>query len=416
MIERPKLRPIEAFPVQSNGQRYLCLRDPQGLSEHTLMVSPESAFLLGLFDGEHTITEIQTAFTRRFGQLIFSDKILQFADSLDQALLLDSPSFAEHLALLTREFRAAEVRPSSHAGAGYADNPAALREELDSFFGPPEGPGFPDAMTQANTRKKIKAVVAPHIDFQRGGPTYAWAYRELLEAEPVDLFIILGINHVSAEHSFTLTSKKFETPLGVMPTDQEAVSFFHQRCGDWIFEEELCHRKEHSIEFQVVFLQHLLANRSDGAVPVRIVPVLCSSFLHQIAPGHSPEELEELAQFTGAMRELISSRSGKCCMIASVDLSHVGPRFGDAQPLSPGFLSRVESQNLSLLEKVAALDADGFMKQIQEDEDRTRIDAVPAIYTMLKCLDLSEGRLLKYEQAADWSSQQCVTFVSMAFE
>lgn len=402
--------------MQSKGQRYLCLRDPQGLSEHTIMVSQESGFLLGLFDGQHTITEIQTAFTRRFGQLIFSDKIIQFADALDQALLLDSPSFQDHLAQLTREFRAAEVRPSSHAGAGYSDNPAALRKELDSFFEPPEGPGFPDATTRADTRKKIKAVVAPHIDFQRGGPTYAWAYQELLEADPMDLFIILGINHVSAEHSYTLTSKSFETPLGVMPTDQEAVSFLRQRCGDWLFEDELCHRKEHSVEFQIVLLQHLLANRSDGAGPVRIVPVLCSSFLHQIAPGQSPDELEELAQFTGAVRELVASHSGKCCIIASVDLSHVGPRFGDAQPLSPGLLSRVESQNLALLETVAALDADGFLKQIQEDEDRTRIDAVPAIYTMLKSLDLREGRLLKYEQAADWSSQQCVTFASMAFE
>lgn len=418
VLDRPKLRNVEAFPVQSNGKQLLCLRDPQGFAVNPVVLTHEATFLLRYFDGDHTISEIQTAFTRRFGQLIYSDKIIALADSLDRALFLEGPRFESHVDQLLREFRAASVRPSSHAGGGYPGEAEALKTWVDSFYDPPRGPGRIETPTvEAPRRRRIAALVAPHIDYTRGGHVYAWAHRELAEAEPVDLFVILGINHATARRLFTFTTKDFQTPLGVMPTDRESVEFFRQRCGDWIFEEELCHRNEHSIELQVVFLQHLLGVRAgETGRPVGIVPLLCSSFLHLLEPGQSPDRLTEFSLLTAALREFVSTYEGRVCVIASVDLSHVGPRFGDGQPLSPSFLCVVERQNLALLEKAAALDAEGFLQQIREEEDRTRIDAVPAIYAMLKSLSLQPGRLLKYDQSVDGAGQTGVTFASMAFE
>jgi len=76
----------------------------------------------------------------------------------------------------------------------------------------------------------------------------------------------------------------------------------------------------------------------------------------------------------------------------------------------------LESQNLSLLHKVASLDAEGFLAEIREDDNRTRIDAVPAVYAMLTSLELRKGQLLKYNQAAEEGGQSCVTFASLSFE
>ena len=41
MSERaPRLRPIEAFPVEHEGQRFLALRDPAGYTESVVMIPP----------------------------------------------------------------------------------------------------------------------------------------------------------------------------------------------------------------------------------------------------------------------------------------------------------------------------------------------------------------------------------------
>ena len=51
---------------------------------------------------------------------------------------------------------------------------------LDGFFLHPDGPGAVDGAASG----PLAGILAPHIDFQRGGPTYAWAYRALAESEP----------------------------------------------------------------------------------------------------------------------------------------------------------------------------------------------------------------------------------------
>ncbi|PIU66392.1 MAG: AmmeMemoRadiSam system protein B [Armatimonadetes bacterium CG07_land_8_20_14_0_80_59_28] len=420
-VEQPRLRNLEIFPVQSDGRRYICLRDPEGFAQQLMIVSEEAGVLLSCMDGSHSVSEIQAAFVRRFGQLVFSDRVTALIKALDESLMLDSPRFRDYFEELRRDFVDAPVRASSHAGTAYPAEPEVLLRRIDSFFSHPEGPGSlpPDsAEGDGSGLRRVSAIVAPHIDLHRGGTTYAWAYHGLSRAEPVDLFIILGINHNAANHLYSLSSKDYQTPLGIQRTNQDAVSFIRERCGDWIVEDEIAHRNEHSIEFQVAFLQHLfdrVAWGKENAQP-EIVPVLCSSFLHLLQPGQPAGALPELASFTEALRDLVRGFNGNVCAIASVDLSHVGPRFGDRSPVSPIQMRALESQNLSLLHKVASLDAEGFLAEIREDDNRTRIDAVPAVYAMLTSLELRKGQLLKYNQAAEEGGQSCVTFASLSFE
>ena len=72
MSDCPLLRPLEAFPVKDN---LIGLRDPLGFSKQVLLLSPNTFFICTLFGGKHTIIDIQAQYTRRFGDLIFSDKI-----------------------------------------------------------------------------------------------------------------------------------------------------------------------------------------------------------------------------------------------------------------------------------------------------------------------------------------------------
>ncbi len=127
-----------------------------------------------------------------------------------------------------------------------------------------------------------KAIVAPHIDFHRGGPAYAWAYKPLAESAGADLYILLGTSHCGGRSPYILTPKDFETPLGLVETDREFVQKLQASCAEDCFADEYFHRGEHSLEFQVVLLKYIAHKRAEltgrPEKPFKIVPILVSSF------------------------------------------------------------------------------------------------------------------------------------------
>ena len=109
----------------------------------------------------------------------------------------------------------------------------------------------------------------PHIDFQRGGLIYAQAYHALAKRKKPDTVLIFGVAHQGAEVPFITTRKHFETPFGVLETDQELVDQIWA-ATDWDPRaNEFVHRNEHSIEFQAVMLARL------WGCDLKIVPILC---------------------------------------------------------------------------------------------------------------------------------------------
>ena len=90
---------------------------------------------------------------------------------------------------------------------------------------------------------------------------------------------------------------------------------------------ELAHRDEHSIEFQVLYLQHRL-----GARPVKIVPILCGGFSALLDEGITPREDEQVERFVAALREAERTHGGATLYVGAIDLSHVGPRFDPREP------------------------------------------------------------------------------------
>ncbi len=124
------------------------------------------------------------------------------------------------------------------------------------------GAGLPAADGTASM-PGVRGVLSPHIDFHRGGSVYTWSYKELVENTQADTFVVLGVAHQYCRRRFALTSKDFETPLGLVPTNRSYLDSIVAMVGRDYFDDELAHRTEHSIEFQVVFLQYLLGGRRD---------------------------------------------------------------------------------------------------------------------------------------------------------
>jgi AmmeMemoRadiSam system protein B len=403
--EYPRLRPVEVFPAVVQGAPVFCLRDPMHYADAVVSVPQQTAAILGLFDGKHSLLDIQEAFARRFGALLFREQLLQVIQSLDECLFLDSPRFTSHRETVEEDFRKASRRPARLAGTAYSAEPDTLRRELDAYFtaegGPRDAPPSPSA-------GELTGLVAPHIDFARGGPCYAWGYRELEGAGPVDRWVILGTVHLPISRPFALTRKDFETPLGSVTVDQECLEALLRRVGPGYLDDEFAHRGEHSIEFQAVFLRHT----TPASRPVRIIPVLCGSFHRLVEERRLPRAGDELESFLEALRETVASLGGRTVLIASADLAHVGPQFGAPQPLTPGQLREVEAEDREMLRAVEAGDHSAFFHAVARDGDRRNICGLPPIYAMQRLLPGHQGRLLRYSRWPDPNGT--VTFASLA--
>src|SRR4030095_3670499 len=91
--ERPRLRPIEAFPMDVAGETVICVRDPANISEAVLGLSPEAIPVIAALDGTHTILDIQVAETRRQGRIVLRSEIEEIVRTLAEGLFLPSPRF-----------------------------------------------------------------------------------------------------------------------------------------------------------------------------------------------------------------------------------------------------------------------------------------------------------------------------------
>jgi len=211
------------------------------------------------------------------------------------------------------------------------------------------------------------------------------------------------------EHPFALTRKDYETPLGKAPVARDFVEALAARARQDCFASELAHRAEHSIEFQAVFLRYLYAGRRD----IEIVPVL-ASFAHEaLARGLGPEDDPRVARFLDALGETVAASGRRVALVAGADLAHMGPRFGDPEPVSPEDLERIGSEDREMLATVEAADARAFFESVARDGDRRRICGLSPIYALLRALGGSPGTLRRYAQWPD--PQGVVTFASVVF-
>ena len=416
MADKPRVRGIEAFPVQQDGKTIIYLKDPLNFAT-PLGISPVGYFLLVHFDGRHAYNDLREVFEQRFRSPLARAEFDQFVAMLDQHYYLKSERFEKYQQVVIDEFRARPSRAPAHVGGGYKNDPVELTAQLDSYFVEAKGPGLPAA---TNNTATPKAIVAPHIDFHRGGPAYAWAYKPLAESAGADLYIILGTSHCGGQTPYILTRKNFETPLGLVETDSEFVEQLQAQSSEDCFVDEYLHRGEHSIEFQVLFLKYIAQKRAalngEPERPFKIVPILVSSFHSMMVSQTLPEATAPVGNFLRTLRQLAQQDTRRICFVAGVDLAHVGKQFGDEEPVDEQFLKWVEAEDRQLVDRLVDLDAPGFFNEISKDEDKRKICGFAPLYSLIHLLDGARGNHLHYGQAFTPETGSAVTFTSLVFD
>jgi AmmeMemoRadiSam system protein B len=406
-LDRPLLRPLSAQRLDHQGQSYALLQDPLGVFSSPILLALDTfVHVCRHFDGRNSLAEILTRVEQETGQLISREALERLVVELDHAMVLEGPAFAQ----FRESFRQAMVRPAALAGRSYTAGDAALRTELAQYFASDRGAGQPPKRADGASRR-LRGVLSPHIDYNRGGPVYTWSYQQLLEQGDVDTFVILGVAHQFCRRRFVLTLKDFETPLGTVPTNREYVRRIAHAAGDEFFDDELVHRAEHSIEFQAVFLQYLLGQERAFS----IVPILVGSFQDLLVRGIDPIDDPDVRKFVESLR--LAERSGgqNVAYIGGIDLCHVGPEFGDASPVDSGLQETVRRFDHEMLDHAASGDPSAWFQTAAGVSNRWRVCGLAATYTMLHAMGPAQGRLLRYEQAVDDRRTCCVSFASMVF-
>jgi len=402
--ERPKLRPLEMVPVQTRGQRAFLLRDPRRLSQAEMLVPADIAYLISKFDGQHTIREAQVEYVRQFGTLLTTDRIGDLLRQLDEAHLLDTQGFRKFEAEMAEQFRSQPTRVAAHAGRSY---PEAAGEFTLAWQARLQGASVPEGFALDERRP---ALIAPHYDLNEAADCYAAAYALLANAPPPEVAVILAIAHSGGDSPFVLTRKPFETPFGALEVDERIVAAVEAAAPFDLYADELLHRDEHSVEFQAVLLHFLYREVSD---PPRIVPILCGAYHRTNGQIADPARPGPANSFLDALRDAVAADSRRIAVIASADLSHIGARFGQP-PVNQALLELSRRHDSALLEKAQAGDADGLYAALAEAGDRYNVCGFPAIYALLRVLQVTDGRLLTYRQAAEPQTQSCVSFAGLA--
>ncbi len=399
-VPLPRLRAdLDVIPSPLPEQPGLVVRDPFRYSATTLLIPPLLARCLGCFDGAQDEGDLRARLARLAGEVAVGEAARLLVKALHEAGFLDDQRFAELRAVRELEFATLAERPSAHAGGAYPAEPAPLTETLRGYFDarPERAPGAPSNVP-ASAPSNVRGIVAPHVSPEGGRTSYVRAYRALPADHADRIFVVLGTSHYGEADRYGLTRKPFATPFGRARTETGLVDELANAAPSAVAIEDYCHAVEHSIEFQVVFLQYLFGPA------VRILPVLCGSFAAGPRVRRLPEASDAVARFIGALGELAARCGRQLSFVVGVDFAHVGRRYGDpfAARAHEGPLAVVAARDRARLDRVAAGDAGGFWNLVLDQGDQRGNDDLKwcgssPLYTFLRALPEARGQILSYD-------------------
>jgi MEMO1 family protein len=400
----PRLRHnLDFMPSPLDDRPGLLIRDPFHFSDATLIVPPALVECLGFFDGEKSALDLRAHLVRLTGDLDVSALLRNLEETLSTSGFLEDENFEQRREQCQRAFEEAPVREAVHAGGGYPETADELRTCFEEYL----TPGADDARTVPATR--TRAIVAPHVSPFGGIAAYRAAYRSLEPSDAERTFVVLGTSHYGTPDRLGLTRKPFVTPYGETRTDLDLVERIAS--GSDAIMEDYCHSVEHSIEFQVVFLQHMFGPA------IRVVPVLCGSYAHSHHHGGMPEDNDSVRRCLGTLGEIAAREGDRLLWVLGVDMAHMGRRYGDEfeAQADANEMIEVAGRDRARMERMEQGDAQGFWELVRENQDPLKWCGSAPIYTFLRTLPEARGELIRYQQ---WNidSQSVVSFAGMRFE
>ena len=388
-IRRPHLRPIQPIPVSKDGKQFIALRDPAMLSQQTMVVPIPMLQILQQFRGDRPIDQIAAQVNGDVRQFV------ELAKGLDTVGLLWGPTFEQLESQLLEKIRAQGAFPAN-ASRSLGTDEQACRKAIEDYFEQTEDPQI---------EGQVVGIVAPHLDYQRGWPNYAAAYYPLRNSPAPDRVVILGTNHFGLGDGVVLSEYGFDSPMGRCPADGQVIEKLAANQGSSLTVDQLDHVAEHSIQLQVPWLQHCFGN----------VPLVAALIPDPLTPMIADDGRRATGeQFVESLRAALSELGGRTLFVASSDLSHVGPQFGEPRPVDERRRFDVERHDREMMAKFIEGDPQEFLAAMRWNKNPTRWCSIGNMAAVLTLAQPQAVELIDYRQAYDEQGMVMVTSAAMA--
>ena len=245
------------------------------------------------------------------------------------------------------------------AGQFYTASEALLKKEVARFAG------------KKKEVRSVLGVVSPHAGYAYSGPV---AGEVLSSIKPKPSYIILGPNHTGFGKPFGMDAdRSWKTPLGEVEIDSGIAESILSD-SKYITKDSACHDREHSIEVQLPFLQCF--NKAFTFVPIAI----------------SYADKETYKNIGKEIARAIKKLKKDVTIIASSDMTHYEPQ------------ESAKKKDMMAIEKILALDVDGFLATVEKN-NISMCGFAPTAIMMEACIELGakKSELVNYNTSGDTS-------------
>ncbi|BCZ86814.1 MEMO1 family protein [Thermus thermophilus] len=351
MEGRLRLREPQITPIEGG----FLVSDPYGVYEKPLALTEGGLFLLSLMEGR-TLEEVQEEVFKRHGVLVPRKELEELAKALEEAGLLLTERVEARLR--EEEEKLKRERPMRLAGLSYPEGEREARAFLEAFRASYPGEG-----------EEARALLMPHLEPSRVPEVYGAALAALEKTPPPERIYLVGVAHRPLREKAAALPVPFQTPFGPALPDLPALQALDALLPFELFNTPLAFREEHSLELPLFFLK--------GRFPeARVLPLLV---------GRRSPELGE------ALKVVLRDFPG--LLVLAVDLSHVGPRFGDT-PLTRTLAEEARRRDLGFLERLAEGEPEAALAFLGANP--TRIDGVEVVGSLLPLLRGRKGKVLAH--------------------
>lgn len=257
------------------------------------------------------------------------------------------------------------------AGSFYSGTASALEAQVRSCFRHPLGPGDPGA-PPSEPAPAILGLVSPHAGYAYSGHVAAFGYYHLARQRLPEVVVLLGPNHTGSGAAVAVSREdQWRTPLGDLEVDAAVAEKIISSTPVARF-DDAAHRREHSIEVQLPFLQYV----SKGTA-VRIVPI---AMLRQ-----------DQATSRALGTAIAAAIDGKnAVVIASSDFTHYEPARHAA------------AKDEMVLDAIIGLDANGVGERVaRHNITMCGPGPVMAMLVATRLMGATSASLLKYGNSGD---------------
>ncbi len=338
-----------------------------------------------IFDLRFSICDLKSAFGNRHSAISFLCSLCVLALVSTDACKRETPAQANTANASPAEGRSEPARSvlrSSLAGTWYSDDPKALRQQLDGFF----------QKADAKPIENVVALILPHAGYTWSGQTAAFGLKAT--EKQYKRVVVIGPSHRTDMEEIVSVPRAthYETPLGQIPLDTEFMDKLLK--FPMVQNVPAAHQAENSIEMQVPIVQYRQGD-------FKLVPIVA---------GHC--SLETIERIGAVLRSLVD---GDTLVIASSDFVHYGPNYSYV-PFSKDVAGQLKKLDMGAYERIAALDAGGFLEYTQKT-GATICGRIPIAILLSMLGNTAQAHLAQYATSGELTGDltNSVSYLAVAF-